>query len=170
MKKLLIPAIASIALSGCGFPGYATVKASSDPTQAQAVAALSKLHFMSGTWTCVVYANGSANGYVSKLTYSFTPDGLFMIESEHSATSKYPRVWSLQMWGYDVLHKSFDAYQFTPAGVFTKTVQGWRNGAFLSTRDDNQYTVSIRKHSNRAFDWFIQPPDKSSTVTEACTR
>lgn len=169
MKKLLVPAIASIALGGCGFPGYANVQAAAVPTQQQAVAALRKLHFMAGSWRCVI-VNGPSRGYVSKLSYSFSPEGLFMTESESPASSKYPNVWSAQMWGYDVLHKSFDAYQFTRFGIFTKTIQGWQNGKFVSTRDDNQAIVSIRPRTSRAFDWLIQPPDKSSTVTEACTR
>jgi hypothetical protein len=169
MKKIFLPLTLAAVLAGCGFKGFASVQAASVSTQQQAVAALRKLHFMTGSWRCVVHG-GLGNGYVSKLSYAFSPDGLWMSESESAASSRYPRAWSMQMWGYDALHKSFDAYQFTPQGVFTKTVQGWQNGKFVSTRDDNQAIISIRPGSSRAFEWLIQTADKSSTVTETCTR
>ncbi len=92
-----------------------------------------------------------------------------MVESE-KGVRKSASGWSTQLWGYDVTQPGFSAYQFTPAGVFTKSVRGWENGNFVSTRDDNHAIVSIRKRSNRAFDWVIQSADKSSTVIEACTR
>lgn len=123
---------------------------------------------MAGSWNCIV-RGGPGNGYASKLSYSFSPDGFWMVESE-TGLRKSPAGWSTQLWGYDRTQPGFSAYQFTPAGVFTKSVRGWENGEFVSTRDDNHAIVSIRKRSNRAFDWVIQSADKSSTVIEACKR
>ena len=135
----------------------------------QSAAAIHKLAFMQGTWRCVRHGYSAVYAPVYYLNYSFSPDGRWMLERS-VGTSQSVKDWEVQMWGYDVVRKHLTAYRFTRGGVVTKTVAGWQNGVFVSKRDDNGATVTIRQHSSRAFDWVIQSADKSSTVTEACSR
>lgn len=163
--------VAIIILAGCG-PllklSYAAQMSLSSMTEAQGVAQIKKLAFMAGTWKCVSHG-GSSQGFLDTLTYSFSPDGHWMTETEHTPAGR-PVTWSEQMWGFDAQQGKLVAYQFTPRGVATKSVSGWQNGRFVSKRDDNGATVSIRPKNKRAFDWVITPADGSSTVVQACTR
>ena len=165
----ILTAIAATSLSGCGVARQVSDAAYLASGQQQRdIASIKKLSFLAGSWHCVVHG-GSGDGYASTLSYSFSPDGQWMIEQERGPRNN-PQAWSLQMWGYDFQRRGLVAYQFTPAGLFTKTIRGWENGEFVSIRDDNQAVVSIRQRSPRAVDWVIQPADKSPAVIEACNR
>jgi hypothetical protein len=106
------------------------------------ISAMKKLGFLSGTWACTV-EGGTSNGLVLKVGYSFSPDGLWMTELSQDAGPGH-NDWATQIWGYDVRAGKLVAYAFTPYGVFTKSVEGWLDGAFVSHRDDNGATVSVR--------------------------
>lgn len=158
--KILYTLIGSAALAAAAFAVPACAQ--------QGASAIRKLSFMQGTWHCVL-RGGPNTGFRDTLSYSFSPNGNWMIEQE-GGIYRGQRLWSLQMWGYDPQRQKLVAYQFTNGGVATKSVTGWQNGLFVSQRDDNNATVSIRQHSKRAFDWIIQSPDKSQTATQVCTR
>jgi hypothetical protein len=130
--------------------------------------AIHKLSFMKGAWHCVLHG-GQSNGFKDALSYSFSPDWNWMIEQESGTMSGQP-IWSAQIWGYDAQRQKLVAYQFTNRGVFTKSIVGWQKGLFVSRRDDNNFTVSIRPRGKRAFDWIIGSPDGSSTVVQACRK
>ena len=135
----------------------------------QGAAAMHKLAFMQGTWHCVRHGYSTVYSPAYYLNYSFSPDGRWM-EERSVGNSESVKDWEVQMWGYDVVRRRLTAFRFTSAGVTTKTVAGWQNGVFVSKRDDNGATVSIRRTSARAFNWIVQSADKSSTVIEACSR
>jgi hypothetical protein len=61
-------------------------------------------------------------------------------------------------WGYDGNTKKMVAYQFLANGVFTKSVEGWVGDSFVSHREGNGATVSVKN------------TDRSSTVNEDCAR
>jgi hypothetical protein len=165
----VLAAVAAICMTGCSFARQASDLAYTASGQQQRdISSIRKLRFMAGSWHCVVHG-GPANGYATTLSYSFSPDGQWVIEQERGPKSN-AEAWSLQMWGYDFRQHSLVAYQFTPAGLFTKTIRGWKNGEFVSTRDDNSAVVSLRQRSRHAVDWVIQPADKSAAVIEACTK
>lgn len=130
--------------------------------------AIRKLLFMKGSWQCILHG-GPSDGFRDTLTYSFSPDASWMLEQESGSVSPQP-IWSAQMWGYDAARKKLVAYQFNTRSVFTKSVSGWQNGLFVSQRNDNHATISIRPLGKRAFDWIIAAPDKSLTVIQACRR
>ena len=158
MKRFIAVAISAIVLL------------SASPAAAQqSAAAIHKLAFMQGTWRCVKH--GPANyPPVYFLSYSFSPDGNWMEERAVGKSAASAKDWEVQMWGYDAARKKLVAYRFTAGGAATKTVSGWQNGEFVSRRDDNGVTISIRQHSRRAFDWIVQSADKSATTVDACTR
>ena len=130
---------------------------------------LSRLKFMQGTWTCPILRDGKPTGITDHLTYRFFAGGQWMAEHDDYHENGQDAS-SSQMWGYDPHAGKLVAYQFMKQGIFTKTVYGWQSGEFVSRRNDNGAWVSIRPHSERSFDWIIQPADKSSTIVEACTR
>lgn len=132
------------------------------------ISAMKKLAFLSGAWVCTV-EGGTSNGLAQNVEYSFSPDGLWMTElSQDSGPGQND--WATQIWGYDVRAGKLVAYNFTPYGVFTKSVEGWVDGAFVSHRDDNGATVSVRPISSRAMQWVIESADHSSIVKENCER
>jgi len=157
MTQKIIGGVLAISLFACG-------SASSQ----QGPDAIHKLSFMKGSWHCVVHG-GPSDGFKDVLSYSFSPDWDWMIEQESGTVSGQP-IWSAQMWGYDVQRQKLVAYQFTNRGVFTKSIVGWKNGLFVSLRDDNNASVSIRPRGKRAFDWVIGSPDGSSIVIQACRK
>lgn len=126
-----------------------------------------KLAFLSGNWKCTV-KGGSSDGLVQYVQYSFSPDGLWLTEVSWDAGTR--KDWASQLWGYDTRTQKLVAYQFNANGVFTKTVDGWINGAFRSTRDDNGATVSVRPTGARTAQWIIDSADHSYIVTENCVR
>jgi len=130
--------------------------------------AMPKLAFLSGTWTCTI-RGGPSNGLVQDTTYSFSPDGMWMTELSHD-TGTSGADWETQMWGYDARSHKLVAYQFVSLGVFTKSVDGWVDGAFVSHRDDNGATVSLKPIDGRSFQWIIESADHSSIVKEDCAR
>ena len=130
--------------------------------------AIQKLSFMKGSWHCVIHG-GPSSGKSDNLRYSFLPGGQWMEERGDFYVNGRDE-WTIQMWGYDSVARRLVAYQFTPAGAFTKTVDGWVKGVFVSKRDDNGATVIIRPRNKRAFDWVITSADKTFTVVEACRR
>ncbi len=78
--------------------------------------------------------------------------------------------WATQMWGYDSHTQKLVAYNFARNGVFTKSVDGWVNGAFVSHRDDNGATVSVRPINASSIQWVIESADHSYVVKEDCVR
>jgi hypothetical protein len=128
---------------------------------------MQKLEFLSGSWTCTI-KGGASNGLVEETHYSFSPDGFWMTETSHVARSNND--WETQMWGYDAHAKKLVAYQFLADGVFTKTVDGWVNGAFVSHRDDNGATVSVKPVAANAMQWVIESADHTYIVKEDCVR
>jgi hypothetical protein len=132
------------------------------------VTAMKKLSFLSGAWRCTVEA-GTSNGLVQDVTYSFSPDGLWMTELSQDSGPGH-NDWATQIWGYDARAGKLVAYNFTPMGVFTKSVDGWINGAFVSHRDDNGATVSVRPISSGSMQWVIESADHSNIVKENCVR
>lgn len=135
--------------------GSASAKQSAD--------AIARLRFMAGSWRCVV-RGGVSNSEAFDLTYTFSPDGKWMEERQTGGD------WEVQMWGFDSRKGKLVAYQFTPGGVFTKTVEGWVNGVFTSTRNDNGATVSMHPKNNGSFDWVVESADHAYIVTEVCRR
>jgi len=165
--KRIVHAVATLAFIAlpvvtCGCAGAGAV------TSQQAKAAMTRLHFMAGSWTCVI-RGGQSEGLVDNPTYRFVAGGTWMEEYSDMGKPDSPYS-SVQMWGYDGGSKSLVAYQFMGAGVATKNVDGWQNGIFVSHRDDNGATVSIQRKGPRAFDWVITPKGGGLTVREVCTR
>jgi hypothetical protein len=129
--------------------------------------AIKKLEFLRGTWTCTVQ-NGPANIPVQESNYSFSPDGMWMTETSHDTGSSND--WETQVWGYDTKTKKLVAYQFVDEGVFTKTVDGWIDGAFTSHRDDNGASVTVRPTAGGSAQWVIASADHSYIVKQNCVR
>ncbi|HEV3155558.1 MAG TPA: hypothetical protein VGZ02_17265 [Candidatus Baltobacteraceae bacterium] len=129
---------------------------------------MQKLKFLAGAWACTV-KGGSSNGLVLDVQYSFSPDGLWMTElSQDSGTNGDD--WATQMWGYDAHAQKFVAYTFARNGIFTKSVDGWVDGAFVSHRDDNGATVSVKPVDARSMQWVIESADHAYVVKEDCVR
>jgi hypothetical protein len=137
--------------------------------QEDASSAIKRLAFLAGSWTCTIQGPGVPRGDVDQLSYEFAPDWSWMVERSN-VSENHGGDWSAQLWGYDAARKQLVAYQFTSSGVHTKTVAGWVGDQFVSTRDDNGARVSVKPISPRAFDWVIESADRSTVVTEACTR
>jgi hypothetical protein len=144
---------------------FATCTASAQSPGADAIR---KLSFLSGKWVCTI-AGGISNGEVQDSEYSFSPDSLWMTELSWDAGAA-KRYFATQMWGYDASAAKLVAYQFTSNGVFTKTVEGWIDGAFTARRDDNGATVSVKQVGAGSVEWTIASADKSSIVKEECVR
>jgi len=128
-----------------------------------------RLAFLAGSWRCAVHGPGVPDGIVDELTYTFTPDWSWMIETSHVRQPGKDH-WSTQLWGYDARDQRLVAYQFDSTGVSTKTVEGWVEGRFQSRRDDNGSTVVLDPSRGNAFDWTIKTADGSKVITESCTR
>jgi hypothetical protein len=128
--------------------------------------AMRRLAFLSGSWTCTV-RGGASNGSVQDTRYSFSPDGFWMIEVSHDRGSQND--FATQIWGYDATAKKMVAYQFLANGVFTKSVEGWVGENFISHRDDNGATVSVKRTGDSSMQWTVESADQSSIVTEDCT-
>ena len=133
----------------------------------QSASAITKLHRMAGAWTCAIVGTNTSGDI--EHTSCFFDGGQWMEEvsmlrergQDHSST---------QIWGYDPKTTRLVAYQFTPDGVATKSVDGWVNGVFVSHRDDNGATVTIVPKGPKAFDWVIVSKDQTYTVREECKR
>jgi hypothetical protein len=159
MQKLSILILSAILMLG-----VTTAAAQEDPANA-----MKRLAFLEGSWHCTIQGPRVPKGDIDHLSYEFAPDWSWMIERSNLEENGR-RYWSAQLWGFDAAQKKLVAYQFASDGVHTKTVAGWRGSQFVSTRDDNGATVSIKPTSPRAFDWIIEPADHSTVVTEVCTR
>jgi hypothetical protein len=150
--------------------GIAALLCSAGAASAQEAGAdaMGKLTFLSGKWNCTI-AGGISNGQVQVNDYSFSPDKLWMTELswDEGADKKN---FATQMWGYDAIAGKLVAYQFTPNGVYTKTVDGWIDGAFTARRNDNGATVSVKQVNAESMEWTIASADKSSIVKEECVR
>ena len=149
----MVAFIASVALMSCA-------------ARAAGPEDIAKLKFMTGTWKCIVHG-GPSEGYVSYPTYSFSQDGSWMEEREAGKSGTFVDV---QMWGYDAGSKRLVAHQFTPDGVFTKSVDGWVDGMFVGHRDDNNATIAVQPKDSKHCTWIITSADKSSVVKEVCSR
>ena len=136
--------------------------------QQSGLAAMQKLSFLAGSWTCTV-KSGVSNGLVLNLNYSFSPDGRWMTEHSEDAETKGGD-WATQVWGYDARSDKLVAYQFVASGVFTKTVDGWVDGVFTSHRDDNGATISLKPMGPKTMQWIIESADHSSTVKQDCVK
>jgi hypothetical protein len=132
------------------------------------LSAMEKLSFLKGAWVCTI-RGGSSNGLVQDVQYSFSPDGLWMTELS-DASGPNQDDWATQVWGYDVNVGKFVAYNFAANGVFTKSVDGWINGSFVSHRDDNGASVSVKPIDSNSMQWTIESADHSSIVREDCVR
>ena len=128
-------------------------------------AAVERLKFLEGNWTCVVHIGGFTGR--DDVKYAFSPDGLWMTETSQN---KNERLWGLQVWGYDTHARKLVAYNFAKDGVHTKTVDGWVNGEFVSTRDDNGLVVKLRPVSNGSMLWIVESPEGRTVTREDCTR
>jgi hypothetical protein len=117
--------------------------------------AMQKLKPLTGSWACTVRGGQS--------------DGLWMTELSQD-TRTNGNDWATQMWGYDSHTRKLVAYNFARNGVFTKSVDGWVDGAFVSHRDDNGATVSVRPIDANSVQWVIESADHSYTVKEDCVR
>jgi hypothetical protein len=137
-------------------------------SQQLGASAMQRLAFLSGRWTCTV-SGGESNGLTLDLSYSFSPNVLWMTEVSRTSEAT-GNDWATQIWGYDARNQKLLAFQFTESGVFTKTVDGWVDGVFLSQRDDNQATVSLKPISANTMQWIIESADHSSTIKEDCVR
>ena len=154
---------AAVLLCATAAPAFAQ-----DAPRQQALDAMKKLSFLDGTWNCVMHG-GASNGLADKLTYSFAADGRWLIE--RSDIQGVPAQSSVQIWGYDPAQRGLVAYQYSQAGIATKTVAGWQGDAFVSTRNDNGATVSLKQTGPNAISWIIHPAGTpSQDVTEDCTR
>jgi hypothetical protein len=131
--------------------------------------AIRRLAFLSGSWHCVIRGTAVPKGDSDNLSYAFSQDWFWMIERSDLIENGHHN-WSTQLWGYDAPNKRLVAYQFTPNGVFTKSVAGWVEGRFQSRRDDSGATVTIEPINKSSFNWVIESADHSNIVTEACTR
>jgi hypothetical protein len=49
-------------------------------------------------------------------------------------------------------------------------VDGWVDGAFVSHRDDNGATVSVKPVDARSMQWVIESADHAYVVKEDCVR
>src|SRR5437588_7696040 len=107
---LLILFFAQIALTQC--------RAVGQPTGPES---MRKLSFLAGAWSCQF----NDSKLVQEITYSFSPDGLWMTELSHDQGRDTN--WETQMWGYDVRTEKLVAYQFYGDTVSTKSVEGWVN-------------------------------------------
>jgi hypothetical protein len=132
------------------------------------LAAMRKLMFLSGSWTCTV-KGGDSSGLRQTVRHTFSPDGLWMTELSQDSGTKSDD-WATQMWGYDAHVGKLVAYNFGSNGVFTKSVDGWVNGVFTSRRDDNGTTVSLRPVDARSIEWLIESADHSHALREECLR
>jgi hypothetical protein len=130
------------------------------------LAAIEKLRFLTGAWACTI-AGGTSDGLMLQVEYSFSPDGLWMIEVSKDADTKGGD-WQTQLWGYDRRSDKLVAYSFASDGVSTKTVDGWIDGVFRSQRDDNGATVSLRSLGKRSMQWRIESRDHSLIVEQNC--
>jgi hypothetical protein len=129
---------------------------------------MNSLRFLIGKWRCDLIGVGTS-GVALDIDYSFSPDGLWMLEVSKDAGT-LSRDWAMQVWGYDKNSKKLVAYDFTPRGVFTKSVEGWINGEFVSHRDDNNAAVSLRRLSDAHITWQISSANQRSVVTQDCRR
>ncbi len=155
------------ALTGCVAAVLLSLSGVS-PARAQSNAdAMKKLSFLLGEWQCVV-EGGTSNGLHQVIRYSFSSDGLWMTELSHDANSSAD--WETQIWGYDSRTRRLTAYQFVETGIFTKTVDGWKDGVYVSHRDDNGASVSLKRLNDRSMKWIIASADGSYVVTEECVR
>jgi hypothetical protein len=128
-----------------------------------------KVQFLAGVWACTL-ERGTSSGPTQKVSYSFSPDGVWMSEVSQ-VTSPAQNDWAIQLWGYDSNSKKLVAYNFGPNGVTTKTVDGWVEGDFVSHRDDNGLVVLLRPSDKNSMEWIVQSPSRASTlVSESCTR
>jgi hypothetical protein len=130
--------------------------------------AIKRLAFLAGRWSCTVNG-GSSNGLTLDVRYSFSPNWLWMTE-ESQDSGAAGTDWATQLWGYDARTKKLVAFQFTQSGVFTKSLDGWVNGIFVSHRDENGATVSLKPLGANSFQWIIESSDHSYTVTQDCIR
>jgi hypothetical protein len=142
--------------------GGITVKPYSDPN------AMQKLTFLTGAWSCTI-KGATPKDLRQDAHYSFSPDGHWLTEVSHDI-GPGDRDWMTQIWGYDALQQKLVAYQFYQDGVSTKTVNGWDDGVFVSHRDDNGATVSLKPVDANTIQWIIESADHSSIVTEDCAR
>ena len=130
---------------------------------------MTKLHWIAGSWTCVFVGTNVVHGAPDHPRYRFFGAGLWLEESsDYHEGGKDDS--STQIWGFDPAQKRLVAYQFSPGGVATKSVDGWVNGMFVSHRDDNGATVTIVPKGAKAFDWVIVSKDQTYTVREECKR
>jgi hypothetical protein len=131
--------------------------------------AIEKLSFLVGSWHCVIEGAKVPKGDVSTARYQFSPDRSWLIEYE-SLRERGRSHWSMQIWGYNALQQKLVAYDFSAAGVLTKSVDGWVGGEFKSKRDQDGATVTIVPHTRDSFDWKIVTANGSTTVIESCRR
>ena len=131
---------------------------------------MTKLQYLGGQWSCTV-SNEATHKLLERLAidYSFSPDKLWMIERSHDAMDR-AKDWALQIWGYDANSSRLVAIQFTKMGVFTKSVEGWHQGAFISKRNDNGATVTLTRPSPNSIRWVIESVDHSFVVDQDCIR
>lgn len=127
---------------------------------------IQKLNFLAGSWQCTI-KGGPSNGQRMKIQYSFSQDGLWMTESQNDSGAANGTSMT-QVWGYDSRQQKLVAYQFLKEGLFTKTVDGWVDGKFVSHRDENGWTVSLVPQGANAMQWVIESADHSYTVSEDC--
>jgi hypothetical protein len=158
VKLLRTLAASAAALAICGTAASA---------QQTGAAAMQKLSFLSGKWTCTI-KNGPSNGEIQLVKYVFSPDGHWMTETSWSDPGK--KDYATQVWGYDANAGRLVAYQFARDGLYTKTVQGWMDGAFTAKRNDNGATVSVKQVGASAIEWTIASVDGSFVVKEECVR
>ncbi len=136
--------------------------------QQQGTDALHKLAFLKGTWACTI-KGGPGNGFVQDVKYSFSPDGLWMAEVSLNS-APHEDDFATQMWGYDARTGKLVAYNFAANGVYTKSVEGWVDGKFISRRDDNGATVSLKPIDSHTMQWIISSADGTYVVSEDCVR
>jgi hypothetical protein len=130
--------------------------------------AMQKLAFLSGTWACTI-KGGSSNGFIQNVKYSFSPDGRWLSEVSLNSEPNEDG-YATQMWGYDARVGKLVAYNFGANGVFTKSVDGWVGGKFVSRRDDNGAVVSLKPIDNRNMQWIIASADGTYILREDCAR
>lgn len=131
--------------------------------------AIRRLSFLAGSWHCVIQGDRVPKGDTERVSYEFATDWSWMIERSELLENGHLH-WGAQLWGYDSRQKKLVAYQFSAAGVFTKTVNGWKGDSFESTRDYDGATVIMRPLSQNAFEWVIESANGSNLITERCTR
>ncbi|HET7815496.1 MAG TPA: hypothetical protein VFL13_14110, partial [Candidatus Baltobacteraceae bacterium] len=143
--------------------------ASSDLRGQNAMNAMKRLSYLTGTWRCVTHG-GDPNTSAMRLRYNFIAGGRWLVEQSDVKGS--PEWDTVQLWGYEPRLGGLVAFQFTQYGLATKQVSGWNGDTFSGTRTDNGAKVSVKRTGPNTMRWTIHPNGSGTAkdITQDCTR